>query len=127
MEENVLRAKHKTQLEKVESLEEYSKEELIAIVQDYRKGHWSKSLEVLKQKKNQIEDQFSKYKIDPRSDDGDKLFDNFMKWVKQVKVLNADIDEISAKIDPSIKEELRKRQEASNPLSPEGFAKRRQE
>ena len=127
MEENVLRAKHKTQLEKVESLEEYSKEELIAIVQDYRKGHWSKSLEVLKQKKNQIEDQFKKYKIDPRSDDGDKLFDNFMKWVKQVKVLNADIDEISAKIDPSIKEELRKRQEASNPLSPEGFAKRRQE
>lgn len=105
-----------------EKLEEYSKEELIQIVQDYRTGHWAKSLEVIKKQKNEIEKAFSKYKIDPRSDDGDKLYDNFMKWIKQVKSLNEDIDDIASKVDPAIKQEMRDREEAAQQFSPEWVA-----
>jgi hypothetical protein len=105
-----------------ETLEEYSKEELIRIIQDYREGHWAKSLAVLKAKKDQIEDEFEKQEINPKSDDGDKLFDNFMKWIAKVKTLNNDIDEMSAKVDPAISLKLRREKERATEFSPEWLA-----
>jgi hypothetical protein len=105
-----------------ELLEEYSKEELIEIIKDYRYGYKAEAYNFLREKLKETIDAFNNEKIDVKSDKGDKLFDNWIKFTKELKKMTDAIEEMASQLDPTIKAELRRREEQATEYSPEWLA-----
>ncbi len=105
-----------------ENLNDYSKEELIQIIIDYRDGYKAESYNFLRLKLKETIDEFSKHKIDVTSDDGSKIFDNYIKFSKEIKKMTDAIEEMASQIDPTIKQRLREEEEQAQEFSPEWVA-----
>ena len=106
----------------VDDLNNHSKEELISIISDYRNGYKAEAYNFLRLKLKETIDAFNNKKIDVASDDGSKIFENYIKFSKEIKKMTEAIEEMARQIDPTINQRLRSKQEEAADFSPEWLA-----
>ena len=109
----------------MEGYNDLSKEELLDVLREYVDGPHSKIYEVGVKKIKELSEQFLDTRIDVKSEDGDKAFNNFTKFMSSAPKWSIDLEEIQKRIDPQVALRIRREAETANDLSVEGMAKAR--
>lgn len=105
------------------SYKDLSKEDLLRILKGYTEGPHAKIYELGVVKLNKIAAAFMKEEIDVKSEDGDKLFDNFLKFMEKGAKISNELENIQKRIDPEVALRIRQENESAQELSVEWFSK----
>jgi uncharacterized protein (DUF885 family) len=101
---------------------ELPKERLIEIITAYSEGPYADIYRVGMKQMSEIARQFEKEKIDVKSDDGDKLFSNFLAYMEKSKRIADSLEEIQKKIDPTVAAKIKSETIKPRQFSPEELA-----
>lgn len=104
------------------SFDDYTKEELITIIRGYEEGPYAKGYMVVKDKIEQILEDFEGSNIDTKGTE-DKQFSNFLSFTKVLNDLYDNLDNLKKKIDPSILVDMRNESLKPKEGTPEYFVK----
>ena len=105
--------------------EELPKERLIEILRSYSEGPYADIYRVGMKQMSEIAKQFEKHKIDVRSDEGDKLFANFLSYMDKAKKIADSLEDIQKKIDPTVSAKIKADLTKARPFSPEELARKK--
>jgi hypothetical protein len=101
---------------------ELPKEKLVEIITAYAEGPYADIYRVGMKQMSEIARQFEKEKIDVKSDDGDKLFHNFLAYMDKAKRIADSLEDIQKKIDPTVAAKIKSEITKARQFSPEEIA-----
>lgn len=102
----------------------YTREELIEQLKMYREGPYAAMYRAGLKQLSKIAKEFEDSKIDIKSENGDKLFMNFIVFFDRGGKIADNLEDIQKKIDPVIVSKIKKQVAAAEDFSPEAIAKK---
>ena len=102
--------------------EDLDKEDLLKILEGYTTGPHAQIYELGLKKIAALTKTFDETKIDVKSEKGDKVFDNLMKFLEKGIKISDELERIQKRIDPEVALRIRKEAESISEFSPEYLA-----
>jgi len=98
----------------------YPREELINIIRSYEEGTYAMAYEVCRNKLNELLEDFGNTRIDVTGDG--KEFENYIKFQSALGKLQANLDDLQKRIDPTIEQYMKEQSVKPKEGTPEYFA-----